>query len=597
MALAAGARIGRYVIDRRLAVGGMAEAYLAHQEGPAGFSKSVVVKLLHEQHANDPAMIELFLREARVGARLNHQNLVQIFDLGDVDGKYFIAMEYVDGLTLLQLTKRCWGLDQGIPMEIAVRIVAAAAHGLHYAHTLRAPDGSHAGVVHRDISPDNIMIARDGAVKVLDFGVAKLFGSESSRSGEIKGKVPFMSPEQLDPNKEVDARTDLWALGVTLYWCLVGFRPFSGATDIHIVRAILDLQPVPVREHNKAVPAELEAVVMNLLEKDAGARISSANKLAARLLRLVPPSQHNPVARFMERMSHFDDDPPEARPKVRTSVSGTGGLPASPLSGDSTDILARDATADAVAVDAAPAQAAAASTEDVPSTVRLKAGRQAGATSGHARKALVAAGVTAIVVVAAVAMFTRSGGDDLPVIPERIEPAPAPVTSPPEPPPQPLAEAVPPVEPIAALTGEAAIAPLKGAPRAPRTVVVSAPAHVRWLSSTGKVLGQGNNTLTVTENVVVAHDTKRDGRTLVPVAAKIDYAKLPMGSLLTRVLPFATNVKIGGESLGPTPVRTIALVAGSYRVVIEKDGKAVTRTVKVKPGDQTLLTVDLRSAP
>ena len=122
-----------------------------------------------------------------------------------------------------------------------------------------------------------------------------------------------MSPEQLDPTKEVDARTDLWALGVTLYWCLAGCRPFSGATDIHVVRAILDQAPVPLREHNKAVPAELEAVVMNLLEKDAGARIASANKLAARLLRLVPPSQHNPVARFMERMAHFDDDPPEAR--------------------------------------------------------------------------------------------------------------------------------------------------------------------------------------------------------------------------------------------------------------------------------------------
>src|SRR5688572_32943126 len=120
----------------------MAEAYLAHQEGPAGFSKPVVVKVLHAQHAADEKMVDMFLREARVGARLNHTNVVQIFDLGEAEGEHYIAMEYVDGLTLLQAARRCWAMGQGLPVDIGVRVVAAAAQGLHHAHTLKATDGT-----------------------------------------------------------------------------------------------------------------------------------------------------------------------------------------------------------------------------------------------------------------------------------------------------------------------------------------------------------------------------------------------------------------------------------------------------------------------
>ena len=151
MPKAPGDRIGRYIIDRRLGVGGMAEAYLAHAEGPSGFVKPVVVKVLLSQFAGDKDRVDLFLREARIGARLNHANIVQIFDLGAAPGDEHIAMEYVDGLTLQQATKRMWAMGAGIPMDIAVRVVAGAAAGLHYAHTLKAPDGSFWGVIHRDI--------------------------------------------------------------------------------------------------------------------------------------------------------------------------------------------------------------------------------------------------------------------------------------------------------------------------------------------------------------------------------------------------------------------------------------------------------------
>ena len=315
---AAGERIGRYIIDRRLGAGGMAEAYLTHQEGLAGFVKPVVVKVLHPWMSADPKSVELFMREARLGARLNHSNIVQIFDVGDDGGEPYIAMEYVDGLTLQRATKRCWGLNEGIPVDVALRIIAAAATGLHHAHTSTGADGS--GLVHRDMSPDNIMIAQDGTVKLLGFGVARAAGNDATIGGAIKGKVPFMAPEQLTAGA-LDARTDLWALGVTLYWCLSGRRPFTGEGEHGVMRAILESTPVALGRHNPLVSPELNALVMSLLERDKAKRLPTAKALAEGLSELVKPTRTSPVAEFITRMREFDDDPPEKR---RT----TGGFPA-----------------------------------------------------------------------------------------------------------------------------------------------------------------------------------------------------------------------------------------------------------------------------
>jgi serine/threonine-protein kinase len=165
----------------------MGDAFLAKQEGIGGFRKTVVIKTMHAHLARDPAMVELFMNEARVSAKLNHVNLVHVFDVGqDAEGPY-LALEYVDGLTLLNATRRCWGLGQGIPIDVAVRIIALAAQGLAHAHN--------AGVIHRDISPDNIIAGRDGSVKVLDFGIARTRG-EKTASGQVTGKIPYMAPEQ-----------------------------------------------------------------------------------------------------------------------------------------------------------------------------------------------------------------------------------------------------------------------------------------------------------------------------------------------------------------------------------------------------------------
>jgi serine/threonine-protein kinase len=304
MGIAAGSRIGRYVVTRELGAGGMAVAYLAQHVGAAGFVKLVVVKVLHDAFARDQGHLELFLREGRVGARLSHTNLMQVLDIGEDDGRHFIVMEYVDGLTLQQTALRCWAAGEDLPIDVALRVMMDAARGLDYAHTFVDQAGVRAPVIHRDISPDNLIIAREGTVKELDFGVAKATGADATRGGVARGKIPFMSPEQLEG--EVDARTDLWALGVTLYWCLTRRLPFNGKTDIALMQAIASTDPQPLASLRAGVSPEVSGLVARLLERDRGRRVGSAAELVELLAEVTPPARVNPVAAFVARMRAID---------------------------------------------------------------------------------------------------------------------------------------------------------------------------------------------------------------------------------------------------------------------------------------------------
>jgi serine/threonine protein kinase len=609
----------------------MAEAYLCHVEGPSGFVKPVVVKVLLSQFVGDKDRVALFLREARVGARLNHANIVSIFDLGAADGEEHIAMEYVDGLSLLQATKRVWALGQGLPMDIALRVIAGAAVGLHYAHTLKAPDGSFWGIIHRDISPDNLMIARDGTVKILDFGVAKLRGTEATQTGEIKGKIPFMSPEQLDGGVELDARSDLWALGVTLYWCLCGKRPFSAKSDIQVMRSILEDAPVRPMEINKAIPPDLDDLVMNLLEKDREKRIPNAAKLAARLHKLLPPTQGSPLAKFIEKLALFDDDPPENRIKTGTIK----GIPASPVVADSTDLVMRDMTHLATMVNSVGAELPLVPTTDpgpfanadvtvvqgdddeavstggsdthVPATLLLERERARAPTSKRKPALLAAAGVAAVLVVALGVKLAFGGAASSAVV---VADAGALVAEPPRAATVVVDAGVGEVAPVDEVVDEVdevdEVADQVDAPAVParaskrtRAIAVVAPARIKWTTTTGKPLGVGAATLQVPENdkFILAVDTKRDGKITVPVAPKIEWSKLAEGKLLIRALPYATDVKIGSESLGPTPLAPKLVVTGAgatYRVVIVKDKQAQTKMVRVKPNEEVGVAADFR---
>ena len=217
-------QIGRYSVDRLLARGGMAEVYLGKAEGPGGFSKVVVIKRILPELAEDPQFIEMFLSEARLAAQLSHPNVVQVFDFGEHQGQYFLAMEYVQGETLRNIIRVHQKLNTPLPPELAVRAVIGVCEGLNYAHELCDPAGVSRNIIHRDVTPDNVIVSAGGVPKLLDFGIAKANTAvHSTAAGTVKGKYAYMSPE-LIRGGQVGRQLDVYALGVTLYELLV-LRP------------------------------------------------------------------------------------------------------------------------------------------------------------------------------------------------------------------------------------------------------------------------------------------------------------------------------------------------------------------------------------
>ena len=219
-------RFGRFQLLRRIAQGGMAEVYLAQQTGPAGFSKQLVIKKIHPHLAHNEEFVGMFLDEARVAALLSHPNIGQIYELGEEHGQYYIAMEYIDGCNLRQLNKRLRRKGILMPPELAARIAADVCNALEYAHRFRDADQKLLRLVHRDISPQNVMMSRDGAVKLIDFGIAKATTNQQLTQGNVlKGKFSYMSPEQAS-GKRLDRRSDIFSVGVVLYEMLLGEKPF-----------------------------------------------------------------------------------------------------------------------------------------------------------------------------------------------------------------------------------------------------------------------------------------------------------------------------------------------------------------------------------
>jgi len=264
----------------------MAEVFLAVAEGPEGFRKVVVVKRVLPHFAEDPRFAEMFLDEARLAARLEHPNIVQIFDLGEDAGRYYLAMEYLRGLPVSQVMRRLRAQDRDLLHPLAAWLLARAAQALHYAHRLTGPDGRPLGIVHRDISPDNLFLTRDGVLKVLDFGIAKaVTNRHETAAGTVKGKFAYMSPEQVR-GLPLDARSDVFSLGVVLYELTTAKRPFGGASDLMTVSSILNDPPPRPAEVFPGYDPHLEAICLRCLEKDPGRRFGSAGELAEALVPL-----------------------------------------------------------------------------------------------------------------------------------------------------------------------------------------------------------------------------------------------------------------------------------------------------------------------
>ncbi len=281
--------ISKYAIVQRLGTGGMAEVFKCRLSGVGGFEKTVVIKKILPHLMEDESFVSMFLDEARIAANLTHPNIVQVFEIAqDDDGTPFIAMEYVRGPTLSQLIKKA-AKEGGLSAPRFARLIAGAALGLEYAHNARGPEGAPLNIVHRDISPQNIIVSIDGTPKILDFGVAKADGRLThTQGGVVKGKLRFMAPEQIrDPNGDLDRRADVFALGVCLYVSTTGHLPFSGDSDVHIMQAITSGSFQPPHEFVPGFPTELEHIIDWAMKPDREQRCPSAKALADELMRWV----------------------------------------------------------------------------------------------------------------------------------------------------------------------------------------------------------------------------------------------------------------------------------------------------------------------
>jgi serine/threonine protein kinase len=267
---------GKYQLLKRLAMGGMAQIYLARHKGLEGFEKLLVVKRILPHLAENEEFITMFLDEARIAARLNHPNVVQIFDLGAQDDSYFIAMEYIHGEDVRRVWKRAEAAKRDLPVPLVCRIIIDACAGLDYAHRKADQNGKPLGIVHRDISPQNILVTFEGGVKVVDFGIAKAADQATvTRSGVLKGKYSYMSPEQA-AGKKLDCRSDIFALGVVLYELLTGARLFKRSNDIQTLNAVTECKVAPPSQVNARLPPDLDAVVMKALARSPDDRYQEA---------------------------------------------------------------------------------------------------------------------------------------------------------------------------------------------------------------------------------------------------------------------------------------------------------------------------------
>src|SRR5262245_54787728 len=306
-------RIGRYEVISHLATGGMAQIYLARQTGLGSFERHVVLKTILRERAQDQRFVTMFLDEAKLAATLNHQNVAQVYEVDQADGAYFMAMEYVHGENTRAILETTIRRNWTIPLELAVMIISGAAAGLHHAHERRGKNGQPLQIVHRDVSPANVMVGYDGSVKVLDFGIAKAEEPATKTiGGTIKGKYGYMSPEQCK-GKPIDRRSDIFALGIVLYELTTLRRAFKGNDDFETMKRIVAGDLVLPSTLIPGYPRELEAIILTALANDPGARFQTAQELIEALdaftVRAKLTGSNTAMGRFMLQLFGTKKEP------------------------------------------------------------------------------------------------------------------------------------------------------------------------------------------------------------------------------------------------------------------------------------------------
>jgi serine/threonine-protein kinase len=279
--------LGRYRVVDEIGIGGMASVHLGRMDGPGGFQKWVAIKRIHPHLVEDDSFIQMFLDEARIAARISHPNVATVFELGKHEDTYWIAMEYLHGEPLREVMRRTEETGQPMPPEIACRVIADAAEGLHAAHELLGKNGEKLGLVHRDVTPHNLFVTYDGNTKVVDFGIAKFASRMSNtRAGVLKGKLAYMSPEQVH-GEGIDRRTDIFALGVVLWELTTGQRLFRMDSDLDTLAKVQECNVPRPSTIVRGYPIDLEKIVMKALAKNRGERFRTAREFSRALQSLL----------------------------------------------------------------------------------------------------------------------------------------------------------------------------------------------------------------------------------------------------------------------------------------------------------------------
>ena len=323
-------QFGKYTLFERIGRGGMADVFKGRVQGPAGFERVFVVKRILPHLSDDPQFTRMFIEEAKLSARLNHPNIVQVFELGAVDKEYFIAMEYVRGRDLAETMRTLWARIGPPRPELVAYIGREMCRALAYAHDLTGDDGEPLGMIHRDVSPSNVMLSYEGAVKLLDFGIAKALGGEEQESGTqrgtLKGKFAYMAPEQTQGN-DVDRRIDIFATGIVLHEILTGRRLFKGENDLQTVERVRQCDVAPPSLQNPLCPPELDGIVLRALARNRDERFQSSSEMADALDDVVHAARFQPGHLAMLMRDLFPTDAGGAGARVTTTMSGLAVAP------------------------------------------------------------------------------------------------------------------------------------------------------------------------------------------------------------------------------------------------------------------------------
>jgi eukaryotic-like serine/threonine-protein kinase len=457
-------RVGRYALHSEIASGGMATVYLGRQRGQAGFARTVAIKRLHPQHAKEPEFVSMFLDEARLAARIRHPNVVPTLDVVATDGELFLVMEYVQGESLARLLRASRQRKESAPTRVVAAIVADVLHGLHAAHEATSEKGEPLGLVHRDVSPHNILVGADGVARVVDFGVAKAAGRiQTTREGQIKGKIAYMAPEQITGT--VTRRTDVYAASVVLWEALTGKRLFAGENDGSVMHQVIHAQVVPPGEHVPGLDPAWDEIVLRGLQRDEQLRYQTAREMALDIESRLTLARATEVAAWVESLAHESLAKRAGEVTAIESASDVDVLPdatetdgSDPAAGASTGTRAKVAPAPVLAVQDRPG--AGESTASRLSAVSWPLHTSPGKGRGS-RIAIAALGASAAVVVTWALMSSR----------------PAPVVQ------QPAAFSATAGPPAPVATGEPAPAAPSAVPLASAATAVTAPSSSAPLAS------------------------------------------------------------------------------------------------------------------